>query len=79
MTLANLPDFSIFFSANFWVKIFLLTFIFFYCILSLVVLRQTQLMSKILDEVNFSRFLKLLAAIHFLAAVSLFISALILL
>lgn len=74
--LANLISFL---TISLGVKIFLLTFIFFYAVFALVVLRQTQLMLQILDEASFSPFLKFLAAIHFMAAVGVFLSALILL
>jgi len=67
------------FSGVFWARVFLLTFTFFYCILALVTLRQTQLMARILDEVDFSPFLKILAVIHFILATGVFILALVLL
>lgn len=72
--------FSVFslFSAVLGVKIFLLTFIFFYVILALVTLRQTQLMSQILNETKFSPFLKTSASVHLAAAVIIFVLALIL-
>lgn len=65
------------FSLSLGIKIFLLTFIFFYNILAVVIWRQTQLMSQILDEQNFSPFLKFLAAIHFFVALAVFILAII--
>lgn len=64
---------------TFLIKIFLLTFTLLYTILALVVFRQTQLMVRILDEVNFSPLLKFIAFVHFLAAVAVFILAIILL
>lgn len=60
-------------------KVFLLTFALFYSVFATVVLRQTQLMLRILDETSFSPFLKLLAIVHFLAAIVVFILAFILL
>lgn len=60
-------------------KIFLATLIFFYVIFALVVLRQTQLMTEVLNEVQFSPFLKLLSTLHFLSAIAVFILTLILL
>ena len=65
------------FTVSFAFNLFLLTFIFFYLIFAFITLRQTQLMSQILNLLNFSPFLKLVAAIHFLASIALFILALI--
>lgn len=67
-----------FFSVVVGVKIFLLTFIFFYLILALVTLRQTQLMSQILNETNFSPLLKTLAVVHLATAAIIFALSLIL-
>lgn len=61
------------------IKFFLATLIFFYLIFALVVLRQTQLMTEVLNEVQFSPFLKLLSTLHFLSAIAVFILTLILL
>lgn len=78
MTFEDLSVLFSFFTVSLGIKVFLLTFIFFYSILTLVVMRQTQLMSRILNEANFSPFLKLLAAAHFILALGLFVLALIL-
>ena len=77
MSFEDLSRFFSLFSLSLGIKIFLLTLIFFYNILALVTWRQTQLMSQILDEKNFSPFLKFLAAIHFFVALAVFVLAMI--
>lgn len=74
----NLDAFFNFFSlftVSLGVKIFLLTLIFFYSVFAFITLRQTQLMSEILNLLNFSPLLKLISTIHFLAAITLFVLA----
>ncbi len=77
MNLQDLSSILSIFTVSLGANIFLLTFIFFYIILSIVILRQTQLMTKVLDEVSFSPFLNLLALFNLLAAIGVFILAII--
>lgn len=65
---------------NIWpiVKIFVLFGLSLYLIFALVVIRQVQLMTKTI-KMNFEAPVKLLAIIHFLFAVAVFLFALIIL
>lgn len=78
MNTDSISSFISFFTFSLGVKAFLLTFIFFYIILSIVIMRQVQLMSRILNESNFSPFLKLVAVLHFIAAIATLFLAIIL-
>ena len=71
----NPQDFLSLFTLAIGVKLFLLTFTLFYAVLSVVILRQTQLMTQILNEVTFSPFLKFLALVNLLIAIGVFILA----
>lgn len=55
------------------IKLFLLLLIFLYGIFAAVVLRQVQLMNKVVTEVSFSPVLFSIALLHFGAVVVLFI------
>lgn len=60
------------------IKVFLLIIIFLYGIFAAVVLRQIQLMNKIVTEVGFSTLLTSVAVLHFTAVVIVFILAMVL-
>lgn len=55
------------------IKLFILLAIFLYGIFAAVVLRQVQLMNKVVTEVSFSPVLFTIALLHFLALVVLFV------
>lgn len=61
------------------IKIFLLLLIFLYGVFAAVVVRQIQLMNKVVNEVNFSIILFTIALTHFMATVILFLIALMIL
>jgi len=61
------------------IKLALLLLIFLYGIFAAVILRQIQLMNKVVTEVNFSPVLVFVAVIHFVLVVGLFILTVILL
>lgn len=60
------------------VKLFLLLFIFLYGIFAAIVMRQVQLMNRVVTEVGFSPLLFTVALVHFGAVVGLFVLALVL-
>lgn len=60
-----------------FLKILVLLMIFLYVVFAAVVARQVHLMNKVVHEANFAGVLFLIAFIHFVAAVSLFIIAVI--
>lgn len=65
-----------FFTGNFVVlatKLFLLVLIFLYAIFAAVVVRQVQLMNKVITEVGFSPVLFTIAVLHLAAVVILFL------
>ncbi|MDP3998346.1 MAG: hypothetical protein Q8P89_01920 [bacterium] len=78
MSLETLPDILSILSGTLWIKVFLFTFILFYCVFALIALRQTQLMSNILNEMDFTPILRLVAFIHLVAAVGVFVLAILL-
>lgn len=59
-------------------KLILLIIIFLYGIFAAVVLRQVQLMNKVVTEVGFSPVLLTIAVLHFIAVVIVFILTIIL-
>lgn len=78
MSFEDLTGFFSLLTISLGIKVFLSTLIFFYVVFAFVVWRQTQLMSEILNLLNFSPFLKLVAALHFFAAVIVLILMLVL-
>lgn len=69
-----------FFTGNFvalLTKLILLIIIFLYGIFAAVVLRQVQLMNKVVTEVGFSPVLFTVAILHFIAVVGVFVLAII--
>lgn len=64
---------------NFWglVKLFALVLFFFYFVLSLVIVRQTDLMNQVLGEEGVSPVLRLVTLVHLVAVGFLFFLAVI--
>ena len=60
------------------VKLFLLVLIFLYGIFAAVVLRQIQIMNKVVTEISFSPVLTMIALIHFATVVVLFVLTIVL-
>lgn len=60
------------------IKLFILLLIFLYGIFAAVVLRQIQIMNKVVTEVGFSPLLFTVALFHFGAVVAIFILAILL-
>lgn len=61
------------------IKISLLAILFLYVAFAAVIVRQIQLMNKVINQANFSSALMFISLIHFLVAVALFFLTLIIL
>lgn len=59
-------------------KLFFLFLLFLYGIFAAIVLRQVQLMNKIVTEVSFSQVLFGIALVHFIAVVAIFLLTIVL-
>lgn len=72
-------DFINFFTTAFLVKLALLIFLGLYIILALVIFNQVNVMNKLIHEVRDSDILKIIIIIFIVFAISLFLTALVIL
>ena len=75
-----MPDFGSIFQSSFLLfKIGILIIIFLYIAFTVVILTQVNVMNKLVTEDKVSVFLRFLAIVHILLAVSLFLAAVVIL